>query len=274
MGVSRGTFLASAAAGLIAGGALRARAAEPYEILGEIALNGAGTLRLLNLRPERGRVPVQCTAAILSRTQVAARIVNREIRGNQSPTVAEIARENGALVAINGGYFTDAYAPDGLLVVDGRTIAPARSDYSDVVAIDRNGSLSIVSPAGARGAYYAVQGKPSLVGPGGTMGMHREVGGRARRTFVAQGGDSIVVATTSEVTLYHLANVLVEYPDAFGLRGIDAAVNLSGDATSGMYVALPQGGEAGHAASWVNRDFLVFSPRRPGTVVPRPFVDT
>jgi exopolysaccharide biosynthesis protein len=205
---------------------------------------------------------VECLAALLPRAGFAAAILDEPDRAAGYSAVVDLARSRGASVAVNGGFFTfNPFTPDGLLLIDGKTVARARADYSGAIAIDGDGVLSVGPTAGARRATFAVQGHPTLVENGGKMGMQRATGDRTARTFVAQSGETVIVAVTSPVTLYHLADALVQYPDAFGLRRIDAALNLSGAATTSFYARLPDGSEVIRKSSWPNRDVLIFEPR-------------
>ncbi len=236
--------------------------APPYSLVASADLGHSGELRTLRFAPERGVVPVKCLAALLPRESFGAKIVELRNRKRAYSAVVDVARASRASVVVNGGFFDfDRFVPDGLLVLEGKTLSNARADYSTAIDIDRNGVLAIVPTDEAKSAAFAVQGHPALVDAGGKMGMHSEEGSLARRTFVAQSGETVIVAITSEVTLYHLADALVQYPDAFGCTRIDAALNLSGDESSGFYARLADGSEAIERATWPAREVLVFSPR-------------
>ncbi len=232
----------------------------PYAVEGIFDLGFQGALRSIRFAPERGTVPVLCLAALLPRASFRASILAESDRARAYSAVTELARRQHACVAINGGFFdVDRFTPKGLLVIDGKTVNRARSDFSGVVSIDRMGALSVVRTSEVRHPEFAVQGRPLLVAPGGKMGMRSDDGRRAERSFIAQSGDIVIAAVTSPVTLYHLADVLVEYPDAFGLPRIDAALNLSGSATTSFYARLPDGTEVIRHPSGPNRDVVLFS---------------
>ncbi len=182
------------------------------------------------------------------------------MRDSGTGHVRDLARKYGARVAINGGRFNGAFAPDGLLVVDGQRIGQKRADYSGAFVVDADGRPSVTTSPDLRVAKYAVQGYPTLV-QSGSMGITREDHVFARRTVVAQGGDTIVAMVTSPATMYQLAYMLVEYPEAFYLHGIDVAVNLSGDATTGFYARGLNGSETVDPSFWPNRDVIVFKER-------------
>ncbi|MCL5258575.1 MAG: phosphodiester glycosidase family protein [Firmicutes bacterium] len=249
-----GSILATSRLGAGAQGAC-----PPFAVEGIFDLGFQGTLRSIRFAPERGAVPVLCLAALLPRVSFRASILAESDRARAYSAVTDLARRQRACVAINGGFFNfDRFTPEGLLVIDGKTVSRTRSDFSGAVSIDRMGALSVVRTSEVRHPEFAVQGRPLLVAPGGKMGMRSEDGRRAERSFIAQSGNIVIAAVTSPVTLYHLADVLVEYPDAFGLPRIDAALNLSGSATTSFYARLPDGTEVIRHPSWPNRDVLLF----------------
>ncbi|MDQ2993037.1 MAG: phosphodiester glycosidase family protein [Candidatus Eremiobacteraeota bacterium] len=164
-------------------------------------------------------------------------------------------------MAINGGTFNGAFAPDGLLIVDGNIVGRKRADWMGMVTVDATGNCSVTTKPHLASAKYAVQGHPTIVEPGGKMGVFREDRRRDRRTVIAQSGDSIVAMVTSPISLFELAYALVERPDSFHVNGIDTALNLSGGSTTSFYAKVPNGLDVVVPAYWPNRDVIVFSPR-------------
>lgn len=201
------------------------------------------------------------TVAALPRHSFAAGIVEQHDRAGALTAVRDIGRSSGATVAINGGRFNGAFAPDGLLIVDGKTAGEKRSDWMGYLVIDGNGSASVTTSPNLRHARYAVQGNPTIVEPGGKMGIVREDSMRARRTVIAQSGDVILAIVTSPVSLFDLGYALIERPDLFFVNRIDAALNLSGGATTAFYARLPGGESVDVPAYWPNRDVITFVPR-------------
>lgn len=240
-----------------------------FRIEGSFDLGDQGAIRSIAFVPERGTVPVYCLAAALPRAMFSATLVQMRQRNTSYNAVSDVGHLKGGVVAINGGFFKyDTFAPDGLLIVDHNRIGTLRTDEGGVALIDDNGNVSLtanVPPAAI--PRFAVQGLPMLVSPGGKMGMRSETGLDARRSFLAQSGDIVLVGITSPVTLWHLADVMIEYPDAFGVNHIDAAINLTGDATSAFYAKLADGTTLERKASWPNLDVLLFTRRAgPATV--------
>lgn len=206
---------------------------------------------------------VICRAAVLPRQAFAARIVEQKTRDNAEFAVQDIARRTGATVAINGGRFNGAFAPDGLLIVDGQTIGHKRADWIGYLTIDEAGNASVTDKPDLAGARYALQGDPLIIEPAGKIGMMREDNKRARRSIIAQSGDSIVAMVTSPVSLFSLAYALLENPHALFLTHIDAALNLSGAATTSLYARFANGREVVVQAVWPNRSVITFSARHP-----------
>jgi|GEM_PF-2031212 len=263
---NRGQFLRSASAALIGAATpaiAPAQSGTGYTAEGSFDLGGQGSVRSIRFAPERGIVPVQCLAAILPRSSFVATLVQTQERSSSYNAVTDLGRSNDAVVAINGGFFKyDTFSPDGLLIVNGRRVGDMRTGIGGVAIIDDTGALTIAEqlPKGAA-PKFAVQGVPMLVMPGGEMGMRSETGRRARRSFIAQSADAVIAGVTSPVTLYHLADVMIEYPDAFGVDRVDAAINLTGAATSAFYAKLADGSTLQRDASWPNLDVLLFRRR-------------
>lgn len=201
------------------------------------------------------------TAAALPRRSFSAKIVQQQTRQNAMTAVRDIGRSSKATVAINGGRFNGAFAPDGLLIVDNEVIGQKRADWIGYLTVDGDGNASVTAKPDLRRAQYAVQGDVLIIEPGGKMGMWREDNERFRRTIIAQSGDVILALVTSPVSLFTLAYALMERPDAFYLNHFDAALNLSGAATTGFYAKLTDGSEVTVPEYWPNRDVVTFSPR-------------
>lgn len=207
---------------------------------------------------------VFCTAAALPRRSFAARIVEHPARENARMAVQSIGRSTNATVAINGGRFNGAFAPDGLLIVDKRMVGQKRADWIGYLTIDADGNAAVTDKPDVHHAKYAVQGDPLIIEPGGKMGMIREDDKRFRRSLIVQSGDVIFALVTTPVTLFSLAYALLERPDVLYVNHFDAALNLSGAATTSFYAKLTDGEEVNVSAFWPNRDVVTFTPRLVG----------
>jgi hypothetical protein len=250
------------------GGFAAGCACVPSPVFGQQLLNNGDAIDLGNqgalyrVRIDGGDFDsVFCTAGVLPRSSFRARVLEQRDRSTAQTAVRTLAQACGATVAINGGYFNGAFAPDGLLIVDGKTIGRRRGDWMGLLTIDEHGNASVGTDTDLRGVQYAVQGYPMLVEPGGRMGIEREDHEQSRRTVIAQSGDVILAMVTSAVSLFNLAYALIERPEAFYLHSIDAAMNLSGAATTSLYAKTPDRGEVYIPALWPNRDVIVFIAR-------------
>jgi hypothetical protein len=204
---------------------------------------------------------VICRAAVLPRQSFAAAIVEQTTRDNAEFAVQDVARQSGATVAINGGRFNGAFQPDGLLMVNGRTIGQKRADWIGYLTIDNAGNAAVTDKPDLGSARYALQGDPLIIEPRGKIGMMREDNQRFRRSIIAQSGDVIIAMVTSPVSLFSLAYGLMENPHSLFLTHIDAALNLSGAATTSMYVKFADRSEMVVQALWPNRSVITFTAR-------------
>ena len=202
-----------------------------------------------------------CTAAVLPRRAFAASIIQHESRNGALSAVTDAAQSTGATVAINGGYFNGAFEPDGLLIVDGKRVGQKRADWMGYLIVDGDGNASVTSKPDLRAARYAVQGNPMIVEGGNKIGIIREDHRHVRRTVIAQSGDLVIAMVTGPVSLFKLAYALIERPDAFYLNRIDAALNMSGAATTSFYAKPIDGEPITVPAFWPNRDVITFKPR-------------
>ena len=152
-------------------------------------------------------------------------------------TLAEIMQREHCIAGTNGGYFDPEDAPVGLLISDGRIIAPVRKArlLSGVVSvsggrvrIERTAEFSMkTKPRAAR------QCGPLLVNAGKAIGGLNDTRS-ARRTFVATGGgDGAALGYCSSVTLAQLG-ALLTMPLAPDFK-VQRALNLDGGSSSGFW---------------------------------------
>jgi hypothetical protein len=202
---------------------------------------------------------VQATSVVIDPDMMKARVVDMPVA---TSTPLASALNGGSGVAVNGGYFDAAFAPVGLLRVDGVTIAASPSKHSGAVVIDASGSLRIVRADDrlVAASPTVLQCGPFLVDPGGTRGIDREDGAIAERTVIATDGERVCVITTGPVTLMDLSDCLIEQPSAFGLKRVERALNLDGGPSSGCLVATSQG-TLGHEPRGKIRNALIFTSR-------------
>jgi uncharacterized protein YigE (DUF2233 family) len=177
--------------------------------------------------------------------------------------LAHVMAQENCLAGVNGGYFDSDYAPIGLLIVDGKTIAP----------LQRARLLTGVLTASARGVQIvrvrefsrrqklsaAIQCGPFLVDLGRSVRGLEETRA-ARRTFAAVAkSDRAALAVCSETTLADLAKILATTRLADGFE-ISRALNLDGGSSSAFWFARDR--EAFSISEQkIVRDFVGIVPR-------------
>lgn len=179
--------------------------------------------------------------ALFSSKSATLRVLdNPEGNGNLAATMQ---REH-CIAGVNGGYFDPEHAPVGLLVSDGRVVAPLRKArlLSGVVSV-LNGRVQV-----QRSSEFSMKAKPVAArqcGPflvnGGKAIPSLNNTRAARRTFVAtSGGDRAAIGYCSHVTLAQLAEVLAS-PGLASEFKTQRALNLDGGSSSGFWFAGEKG---------------------------------
>src|SRR5262249_54013122 len=98
----------------------------------------------------------------------------------------------GAIAAINGGYFDDKLQPVGWLIDRGVELAPrSRRTWGGVLAVQKQNLF--VGPAAELTFQpeFAVQNSPRLVEDDGKIGIHHDDGKRAARTVACREGSRL-----------------------------------------------------------------------------------
>jgi hypothetical protein len=192
------------------------------------------------LENERGNERAVVDLAIFSAKPCALRVIDN----STGETLSEIMSREKCIVGVNGGFFKPDFTPVGLLISDGKLIAPMQparlmtgilSASTHEVRIQRLREFSRQEKTNA-----AVQSGPFLVDhceaiPG------LDDSRVARRTFVATGtNDRVVLGTCSEVSLAELAAILTTTRLADDLK-IQRALNLDGGSSSAFWFAREMG---------------------------------
>lgn len=192
--------------------------------------------RTLRLFGDNGRVVEEIMVVRLEPAHFRWRIAYRP---GDPLTLPQWQAETGALLVVNGGYFTSAYTATGLVVVDGQADGVSYGDFAGMLAITEAGPalrwLRERPYDPDEPLQYALQSFPLLVRPGGAVGFPDEDGLRARRTVVAQDRDGrflFLVASRGHFTLHTLSRFLVESD-----LNVAVALNLDGGPSSGMMLA-------------------------------------
>lgn len=177
--------------------------------------------------------------------------------------LADAMQRGNAIAGVNGGYFEPDYSALGLLITDGRMIAPLRKAklLSGVVSAGKGGvqiqrvaEFSMkTNPANARqsGPFLVDRGAP-VAGLNATRA--------ARRTFVATAGaDRVAIGYCSHVTLAQLGAILAT-AGVLPESKVQRALNLDGGSSSGFWFAGEEGPFSIREQKTV-RDFIAVVPR-------------
>ena len=184
------------------------------------------------------------TAYRLAPTSIRMRVVPQLAPGGSS--AVDIAASSHAAIVINAGFFwitpDNALAPTGLLISDGKTLAPRKDCracpgviYADKkgVHIERERNLKSV-----RGITAAVQVGPMLVEKGAVITFKPEGPAAARSAVCLDAAHNvIVVAALSALTLYEMAALMQAAPKDGGF-GCDTALNLDGGPSTQVAVTI------------------------------------
>lgn len=159
----------------------------------------------------------------------------------QPRSLAQWQADTGALIVVNGGFFTETYDATGLVIVAGQASGTSYVDFGGMLAITEVGPQLRWLPEQpydpSEPLLAGLQSFPMLIRPGGIWGYTEKDVTPARRTAVGQdwqGRIVFVVASTGTLTLYELARYLAESD-----LELERVLNLDGGASSGIYVAQP-----------------------------------
>ena len=162
-------------------------------------------------------------------------------RPGEAQSISAWQAETGALLVVNGGFFTEELLATGRIVVDGIGSGLSYRNFGGMLAITAD-SLEIRSLAErpydpGEALQYALQSFPLLVNPGGKIGFPEEDSLRGRRTVVAldrNGRLLFILAPNGSFTLHELSRYLVESD-----LDIEIALNLDGGTSTGLRLANP-----------------------------------
>ena len=176
--------------------------------------------------------------AVFSTKSCTLRVIDQPMPPRSD--LAQAMREKGCLAGVNGGYFDPDYAPIGLLISDGKIIAPlqrARLITGVLAASPREVRILRVGEFSRQQRFNsAVQCGPFLVDLGRSVrGLEKTR--TARRTFAAVGSiHRAALGFCSDVSLSELAKILSTTRLADDFR-IERALNLDGGSSSAFWVA-------------------------------------
>jgi exopolysaccharide biosynthesis protein len=206
-----------------------------------------------------GRVTIDL--AIFSTKSCTLRILQNE---DGTSTLAEAMERETCLAGVNGGYFDEKFAPIGLRIVNGQTIAPLQRArlITGVLAASSRGVQIVRAREFSRrpGVTAAVQCGPFLVD------QTRPINGLnnsnvARRTFAATTNPGrALLGVCSSVSLAELSKILATTSFDEDLK-IERALNLDGGSSTGFWFARENGGAFSISEKKAVRDFVGIVPK-------------
>jgi uncharacterized protein YigE (DUF2233 family) len=198
--------------------------------------------------------------AIFSTKACRLKIVDRAADPRRD--LDDVMAEGNFLAAVNGGYFDPDYRPIGLLIVDGKMIAPLQKARLLSGVLSSTGKkvqiLRISEFSSAQKPDTAVECGPMIVDLGKSVhGL--ESMKTARRTFAAVAGDKAALGFCSDVTLADLSNILavVSIPEF----KIQRVLNLDGGSSSAFWFKRANGKPFSISELKPVRDFVAIVPR-------------
>lgn len=164
----------------------------------------------------------------------------------QPQSLEQWQTESGALLVVNGGFFTEEFSATGTTVVNSQPSGTSYQDFGGMLAITAAGPTLRWLPQQpydpAEGLLAGLQSFPMLVTPGGQLGFPEEDGQRARRTIIAQDSSGrmlFVLAINGSFTLHQMSRFLIQSD-----MNIDSALNLDGGTSTGLHLSDPAEGIA------------------------------
>jgi hypothetical protein len=230
----RQVLIVTLIASLAAAGVLL-RSGPTWKIELDVPVASTTSINVHRVKFNRGDVSFEAVIARMPRNGTKAKLV--DLPAGKSLAVA--AHDEGALLAINGSYFDDAFQPIGLVRIDGKDTGSLvdQAPLSGLVVMDSAGTINLAKrdPAALSGTASAFQAGPFLVEPGGKVGIHSSDGKAAERTIVAMNDKDVFVLLTTPVTLFDAADALIAWP-LLGGPSLDRALNLDGGPSSGFVI--------------------------------------
>ncbi len=221
---------------LISAGALSANGDWKVVSSDEVSADASGRHVRVAMEESASGAHAELHFALFQNRTTALRVVDQP---NESRAdLASVMESERCLAGVNGGYFAPDYAPVGLLISNGRTIAPLRKArlLSGVVSVMK-GRVRL-----QRAAEFSMKGKitealqcgPFLVDRGHIVaGLDNSRS--ARRTFVAtDSNDGFALGYCSSVSLAELSRILIAGKIA-GTFKIERALNLDGGSSSAFW---------------------------------------
>ncbi|HYJ06559.1 MAG TPA: phosphodiester glycosidase family protein [Chthoniobacterales bacterium] len=197
------------------------------------AVSGVEHRRIVVSDPETGE-EAKLDLALFSTKSATLRVIDNPTGADD---LAAVIRRTRAVAGANGGYFDPQDVPLGLLISDGKLIAPLRKArlLSGVMVVTK-GRVELLRYAeysSKKNATAALQCGPFLVDGGKAVPGLNDTRS-ARRTFILTGGDRAAIAFCSSVTLAELGEILAT-PGIVADLKVQRALNLDGGSSSAFW---------------------------------------
>lgn len=163
-------------------------------------------------------------------------------RPGEPQSLAQWQQETGALLVVNGGFFTEDNQATGLIVVDGQPHGRSYGDFAGMFAVTAAGPelrwLGTRPYSPDEPLLYGLQAFPMLIKSAGEAAYTQEDSDQARRTVIAQDADGrllFIVAAWGYFTLPDLSHWLANSD-----LNLQIALNLDGGTSTGYWLAQPE----------------------------------
>jgi exopolysaccharide biosynthesis protein len=197
--------------------------------------------------------------AIFSIKSVAVRVVDNP----SGDDLSAVAKRLHPLAAVNGGYFDPQNEPVGLVISDGKVIAPFRkARLLSGVLVASKGRVDLVRSteySSRKSATTALQCGPFLVDGGAPVAGLNNTRPARRTFFITSGPDRAGVGFCSSVTLAELGAILAT-PRVTGEAKVQRALNFDGGSSSAFWFAGERGPYSIGEYKTV-RNFVIVAPK-------------
>lgn len=223
------------------------------------AVAGVELRRVVVTEGETGE-EARLNVALFSTKSATLRVIDNPTGADD---LAAVVRRTRAVAGVNGGYFDPQDVPLGLLIADGKVIAPLRKArlLSGVMVASkaRIELLRYAEYTPKKNAVAALQAGPFLVDGNRPVPGLNDVRS-ARRTFVLSGGgDRAALGFCSSVTLAEAGEILATPGIVRDLK-VQRALNLDGGSSSAFWFNGVNGPFSIRELKRV-RNFVVLAPK-------------
>jgi len=214
-----------------------------YQLLHQENVNNQAQYRFSKWTSLENNKPIYINSVLLNQQHYTAHIIDQENTFNffSVKQIYKTTLANNGFLGINGGFFTPDNKPLGLLIIDGKQISNFSRSYllTGLILINKAGDVAIIK----RGTKYSAVNNVIQTGPFLIFNNKLEVkkqGKVDRRTvLVLTDKNDLLVISSSETTLFDLATILMQHPEAFNSKKIKVAINLDGGTSTAMSLFLP-----------------------------------